>query len=40
MMCQDEAGYSGLHLSEKTLLAGVLEKKNMSFPRKRESSLF
>jgi len=27
-------------LSEKTSLSGVLGKKNMSFPRKRESSLF
>jgi len=32
--------YSSLQLSEKTSLAGVLGKKNMSFPRKRESSLF
>ena len=32
--------YSSLQLSEKKSLAGVLGKKNMSFPRKRESSLF
>jgi len=32
--------YSGLQLREKTALAGVLENKNVSFPRKRESSLF
>ena len=29
--------YSSLQWSEKTSLAGVLRKKNMSFPQKRES---